>query len=79
LGIRPDQPGDNIYNGAVDNATGIAGILAIAKACTSLTIRPKRSILFIAATASSSLRPTAATNRSDRFGSIFRKEKTAAC
>lgn len=51
LGIRPDQPGDNIYNGAVDNATGIAGILAIAKACASLAIKPKRSILFIATTA----------------------------
>ena len=51
LGIRPDQPGDNIYNGAVDNATGIAGILAIAKACSALTIKPKRSILFIATTA----------------------------
>ncbi len=51
LGIRPDQPGDNIYNGAVDNATGIAGVLAIAKACAALTIKPKRSILFIATTA----------------------------
>ena len=51
LGIRPDQSGDNIYNGAVDNATGIAGILAIAKACSTLTIKPKRSILFIATTA----------------------------
>ncbi len=51
LGIRPDQSGDNIYNGAVDNATGIAGILAIAKACAALTIKPKRSILFIATTA----------------------------
>lgn len=51
LGIHPDQAGDNIYNGAVDNATGIAGILAIAKACTALTIKPKRSILFIATTA----------------------------
>ncbi len=51
LGIRPDQAGDNIYNGAVDNATGIAGILAIAKACSALTIKPKRSILFIATTA----------------------------
>jgi len=51
LGIRPDQPGDNIYNGAVDNATGISGILAIAKACAALTIKPKRSILFIATTA----------------------------
>jgi Zn-dependent M28 family amino/carboxypeptidase len=51
LGIRPDQPGDNIYNGAVDNATGVAGILAIAKAFGALNIKPKRSILFIATTA----------------------------
>ncbi len=51
LGIRPDQAGDNIYNGAVDNATGVSGILAIARACSSLTIRPRRSILFIATTA----------------------------
>ncbi len=51
LGIRPDQPGDNIYNGAVDNATGIAGILAIAKSFGALGIKPKRSILFIATTA----------------------------
>lgn len=51
LGIRPDQAGDNIYNGAVDNATGISGLLTIARACASLTIRPRRSILFIATTA----------------------------
>lgn len=51
LGIRPDQPGDNIYNGAVDNATGIAGMLAIAKAFNSLAIKPRRSVLFIATTA----------------------------
>lgn len=51
LGIRPDQPGDNIYNGAVDNATGVAGILAIAKAFQALNSKPKRSILFIATTA----------------------------
>jgi Zn-dependent M28 family amino/carboxypeptidase len=51
LGIRPDQPGDNIYNGAVDNATGIAGLLAIARAYTNLEAKPKRSILFIATTA----------------------------
>jgi Zn-dependent M28 family amino/carboxypeptidase len=51
LGIRPDQPGDNIYNGAVDNATGIAGMLAIAKAFNELTIKPRRSVLFIATTA----------------------------
>lgn len=51
LGIRPDQSGDNIYNGAVDNATGIAGMLTIAKAYGALGIKPKRSILFIATTA----------------------------
>lgn len=51
LGMRPDQPGDNIYNGAVDNATGIAGLLAIARAYASLEAKPKRSILFIATTA----------------------------
>ncbi len=51
LGIRPDQPGDNIYNGAVDNATGIAGLLAIARAYANLEVKPKRSILFIATTA----------------------------
>src|SRR5262249_13103463 len=51
LGIRPDQSGDNIYNGAVDNATGIAGMLAVASAFNSLDIKPKRSILFIATTA----------------------------
>src|SRR4030095_9347224 len=32
LGMRPGQLGDNIYNGAVDNATGVAGLLAIARA-----------------------------------------------
>ncbi len=51
LGIRPDQPGDNIYNGAVDNATGIAGMIAIAKAFNMLAIKPRRSVLFIATTA----------------------------
>ncbi len=51
LGIRPDQSGDNIYNGAVDNATGIAGMFSIARAFNLLNIKPRRSILFIATTA----------------------------
>jgi Zn-dependent M28 family amino/carboxypeptidase len=51
LGVRPDQSGDNIYNGAVDNATGVAALMAIAKAFNSLSIKPRRSILFIATTA----------------------------
>ncbi len=51
LGMRPGQLGDNIYNGAVDNATGVGGLLAIAKAFTDLEYKPKRSVLFIATTA----------------------------
>jgi Zn-dependent M28 family amino/carboxypeptidase len=54
LGMRPDQPGDNIYNGAVDNATGISGMIALARAYTSLLsdpLHPRRSIIFIATTA----------------------------
>jgi Zn-dependent M28 family amino/carboxypeptidase len=48
LGIgKPDATGDTIYNGAVDNATGVAQVLAIAKAYTALPERPKRSILFL--------------------------------
>jgi Zn-dependent M28 family amino/carboxypeptidase len=50
LGVRPDQPGDNIYNGAVDNATGVAGMIAIASAFNALAFKPRRSILFIATT-----------------------------
>ncbi|MFN0120391.1 MAG: M28 family peptidase [Blastocatellia bacterium] len=51
FGIRADQTGDNIYNGAVDNATGVAGILSIAKACAGLDEPARRSMLFIATTA----------------------------
>jgi Zn-dependent M28 family amino/carboxypeptidase len=43
-----DREGDRIYNGAVDNATGVAALLAIAKAYTQLPRRPARSILFAA-------------------------------
>ena len=49
LGIgEPDKTGDTIYNGALDNASGVAQILAIARAFTALPERPKRSILFLA-------------------------------
>jgi hypothetical protein len=43
-----DERGDNIYNGAVDNASGVASMLAIARAMTGLPEpdRPKRSVLF---------------------------------
>jgi Zn-dependent M28 family amino/carboxypeptidase len=51
LGIRPEMPGDNIFNGADDNATGVGIILEIARAFASLPQRPKRSIYFAAVTA----------------------------
>ena len=43
--------GDRIYNGAVDNAVGTAGIVEIARAFTKLPTPPKRSVLFLAVTA----------------------------
>ncbi|HKC63037.1 MAG TPA: M28 family peptidase [Pyrinomonadaceae bacterium] len=54
LGIgEPDKRGDRIYNGAVDNASGDASIIAIAEALTKLpeSERPRRSILFLFPTA----------------------------
>ena len=51
LGRDPDLKGDQIYNGAVDNASGSAGLLEIARAYTKLTPAPKRSILFLSVTA----------------------------
>jgi Zn-dependent M28 family amino/carboxypeptidase len=45
-----ESGGDNIYNGAVDNATGVAGILEIAEAFRKSPTPPKRSILFLAVT-----------------------------
>ncbi|HUF49363.1 MAG TPA: M28 family metallopeptidase, partial [Longimicrobiales bacterium] len=43
--------GDQIFNGALDNATGTAQMLEIAEAFTKLPARPDRSILFLAVTA----------------------------
>jgi Zn-dependent M28 family amino/carboxypeptidase len=51
LGIRPDMPGDNIYNGADDNATGCGILLEIARAYSEAVARPRRSILFASVTA----------------------------
>jgi Zn-dependent M28 family amino/carboxypeptidase len=51
LGRDPNLPGDQIFNGALDNATGTAGILEIAEAFTKLGRKPERSILFLAVTA----------------------------
>jgi Zn-dependent M28 family amino/carboxypeptidase len=51
LGVGEPVNGDRIYNGAVDNAVGVAGILEIARAFTRLQAPPKRSVLFMAVTA----------------------------
>jgi Zn-dependent M28 family amino/carboxypeptidase len=49
VGIAVD--GDSIYNGALDNATGTAGLLELARAFQALEEKPTRSILFLAVTA----------------------------
>jgi Zn-dependent M28 family amino/carboxypeptidase len=51
LGIRPEMPGDNIYNGADDNATGCGILLELAHAYANATQHPRRSILFASVTA----------------------------
>ena len=51
LGTDPTMEGDNIFNGALDNATGTAALLEIAKAFTSLPQAPRRSVMFLAVTA----------------------------
>jgi Zn-dependent M28 family amino/carboxypeptidase len=47
LGTHPDEPGDNIYNGAIDNGTGMAALLEIAEAFTVQNPKPKRSVVFL--------------------------------
>jgi Zn-dependent M28 family amino/carboxypeptidase len=51
FGTDPALEGDQIFNGALDNATGVAGLLEVAEAFTSLSGPPSRSILFLAVTA----------------------------
>jgi Zn-dependent M28 family amino/carboxypeptidase len=50
LGKHDGEAGDNIYNGAVDNATGVAGILEVAEAFAHQQPKPERSLLFVAVT-----------------------------
>ena len=50
LGKHEGEEGDNIYNGAVDNATGVAGILEIAEAFAHQEQKPARSVVFVAVT-----------------------------
>ena len=51
LGVDPKLQGDQIFNGALDNASGTAALLEIAEAFSKLATPPKRSVLFLAVTA----------------------------
>lgn len=53
LGIGPVVNGDSIYNGALDNASGVADVLAIAHAAAD-GVKPRRSQLFVFVTAEES-------------------------
>ncbi len=54
LGRKDELEGDQIYNGAADNASGVAGLLALAKQYAELPKAPERSIVFLAVTAEES-------------------------
>ena len=77
LGIgTPDEKGDSIYNGAADNASGMAGALLTAKRLATLADRPRRSFLFL----------FPSSEESGLFGSAYYcehpavpMEETAAC
>ncbi|MCC9137031.1 M28 family metallopeptidase [Pontibacter silvestris] len=52
LGIgKADEKGDSIYNGAVDNASGVAALLELAKAFKAQPQQPERSVVFLSVTA----------------------------
>ncbi len=54
VGMDTTREGDQIFNGALDNASGTAGILALAELFNGLEKRPERSILFMAVTSEES-------------------------
>ena len=51
LGRHPELQGDQIFNGAIDNASGVASVIQLAAAFTKLNPPTKRSLLFMATTA----------------------------
>ena len=50
IGVGKPINGDSIYNGAMDNASGVAGLLDVAEILKETGARPKRSLLFLAVT-----------------------------
>jgi Zn-dependent M28 family amino/carboxypeptidase len=51
LGLDAARPGHNTFNGAVDNATGVAGLLVLAQSFVRTDPKPERSIAFLVTTA----------------------------
>lgn len=51
LGRHPELQGDQIFNGAIDNASGVGSLIQLGAAFTKLNPPPKRSVLFMATTA----------------------------
>lgn len=51
LGVgKPDSTGDTIYNGAIDNASGSAALLEMARAFKNMKEKPERTIIFLSVT-----------------------------
>jgi len=76
LGIGQPVNGDSIYNGANDNATGVAALMMLGRRFKELPERPKRSIVFLAVTAEES-----GLLGSEYYAQnpLFPLEKTAVC
>ncbi len=51
FGIGPEVNGDRIYRGAIDNASGTAGLLELARVMNAQSPKPRRSVLFLFVTA----------------------------
>jgi Zn-dependent M28 family amino/carboxypeptidase len=51
LGKHPELQGDQVFNGAVDNASGVASVISLARAFTKINPPVKRTLLFLATTA----------------------------
>jgi len=76
LGIgKPDETGDSIYNGALDNASGTAALLEVARAFNNAAEKPERTVVFLAVTAEEQGLLGSAYYAAN---TIFPKEKTVA-